>query len=271
MSTTPMGGPGGQPFPPQQQFAPPPPQKKSNVLTWVLVGCGGFLMIGIIVVVAGGYFVWNKAKEAGIDPALMQKNPAQAVAKMLIAANPDIELVSTDDARGLITVKDKKTGKTVTINLDQARSGRITFKGDGPDEDLSVDLKTEGDSGSLEMKSKEGSAKFGTGSVDRLPSWLPVYPDVQIVGSYSAQGKDGESGGFHFATRDSPSKVVSFYEDALTRSGFTVNKNMLAQNGKTTGGIVSAEDSAKKRTAYINAVVGDDGSTEVTVVFASKQ
>ena len=103
--TTPIG------MPPQQQFPPPPPQKKSNVLTWVLVGCGTFVILGVIAFVVGGYFVWNKAKQAGLDPALMQKQPALATAKIMVAMNPDIELVSVDEEKGLITVKTKRQAR----------------------------------------------------------------------------------------------------------------------------------------------------------------
>ena len=134
--TTPIGGPAGQPFPPQQSFPPPPPQKKSKVWVWVLAGCGTFIVIGVIAVFLGGYFVWNKAKEAGLDPELMQKKPALAAAKLMVATNPDVELVSVDEEKGLITVKDKKTGKTVTVNLDEVNSGKITFKGEGKDDIL---------------------------------------------------------------------------------------------------------------------------------------
>src|SRR2546427_9566717 len=132
--TTPIGGPAGQQFPPQQEFPPPPPQKKSNVLVWVIAGCGTFVVIGIIAVFLGGYFVWNKAKEAGLDPELMQKRPALAVAKMMVAANPDVELVSVDDEKGLITVKDRKTGETLTVDLDEAQQGRLVFKQEGKGE-----------------------------------------------------------------------------------------------------------------------------------------
>src|SRR6476620_7608924 len=139
--TTPIGGPPGPQFPAQQQFPPPPPQKKSNVLVWVVAGCGTFVVISVIVVFLGGYFIWNKAKEAGLDPELMQKRPALAVAKMMVAANPDVELVSVDDEKGLITVKDKKTGKTVTVNLEEAQKGKITFKGDDKDDEVSIEAK----------------------------------------------------------------------------------------------------------------------------------
>src|SRR5947207_14841525 len=84
--TTPIGGPtaapGGQGFPPQQQF-PPPPQQKSSALKWILIGCGSFIIVGIVVVFLGGWFVWNKAKEAGLDPTLLQNKPELAVAKKI--------------------------------------------------------------------------------------------------------------------------------------------------------------------------------------------
>jgi len=269
--TTPIGGPTGQPpgqaFPPQQSF-PPPPQKKSNVLMWVVVGCGTFLVIGVIAVFLGGYFVWNKAKQAGLDPDLIQKKPALAVAKMMVAANPDIELVSVDDEKGLITVKDKKTGETVTVNLDDAQKGKVVFKKDGEDE-VSMEAKGDESNGSVEVKSSEGSAKFGTGSVDKIPDWVPLYPEAKPVGSYSAQNKDGASGGFHFATKDPPNKVISFYEDGFKRAGLTVNTNLLTQNGKTTGGLATGEDSGKKRTASVNAIADEEG-TQVTVFYEMK-
>jgi hypothetical protein len=267
--TTPIGGPSGQPFPPQQSF-PPPPQKKSNALVWVLVGCGAFLIIGVIAVVLGGYFFLNKAKEAGLDPALIEKKPALAVAKMVVAANPDVEMVSVDDEKGLITVRDKKTGETVTVNLEEAESGKITFKGHDKGEEVSLEAKGEGEQGSLEIKTGEGTAKFGNVSIDKLPDWLPVYPGVEVQGSYAAESKGSLTGGFHFLTSDTPEKVIGFYEDGLKRAGMSVNTNILQQNGKVAGGMATSEGANKKRTATINAVAGESG-TQVTVVFEVRQ
>jgi hypothetical protein len=259
--TTPIGGPTGQPFPPQQAF-PPPPQKKSNVLVWVLAGCGTFVVLGVVAVMALSYFVWNKAKE-------IEKNPGFAIAKMMVSANPDVELVSADEEKGVLTVKDKKTGKVITVNLEDVQEGKLSFKEDGKDE-VTFDANGDESKGSVEVKSAEGIAKFGSGSVAKLPDWLPSYPDTEVQGSYSAQTKDGGSGGFHFLTRDPPNKVITFYQENLERAGLTVTTNMVQQSGKATGGMAAGEDSAKKRTAYINAVVGDDG-TRVNVAFATKE
>jgi VCBS repeat-containing protein len=266
--TTPFGGSSSQPFPPQQSF-PPPPEKKSNVWAWVLVGCGTFVLLGIIGVVLGGYFVWNKAKQAGLDPDLMKKHPAVATAKLMAALNPDIEIVSVDEEKELITVKDKKTGRTVTVSLDKAKDGKVVFSADG-EEPVSIEARGDDSKASLEVKSADGSAKFGTNSVSKLPEWVPAYPDTQFEGSYSAESKDGASGGFHFTTTDPPKKILSFYETELKRAGMSVNTTFVSQNEKTASGTATAESADKNRKVYINAAVNNEGSTMVTVIFASK-
>jgi hypothetical protein len=260
--TTPIG------MPPQQQF-PPPPAKKSNVLTYVLIGCGTFVILGVLAFAVGGYFVWNKAKEMGLDPELMQKQPTLAAAKIMVAMNPEIELVSVDEAKGLITIKDKKTGETVTINLEDAQKGKVVFKKDGGDE-VSIEGKSDGASGSLEVKTKDGVAKFGSAAAaEGLPEWFPAYPGAKVQGNYSSQGKDGYSGGFQFMTQDPVESVVKFYEDSLRQAGFKMTSSLSKQDAKVTAGLASGEDAAAKRTAFINAAATDDG-TQVSVVLTSK-
>lgn len=263
--TTPIGGPSGQQFPPQQSY-PPPPQKKSNALVWVLAGCGTLILIGIIVVVLGMYFVRNIAKQAGVDPELMRKNPALGVAKMSVTMDKDLELISIDEDKSTITFKNKKTGETITLTAEQDENGRVVFKQNG--KEVTLEARSKNGKGTLEVKSKDGSAKFGNVSVDKLPDWLPAYPDVEVAGIYSAQDKTGESGGFHFTTQDSPRKVLSFYEAGLKRAGMVVTTNVVEKNGKEADGILSGE--GKKHTAYVNAAASEQG-TEVTVMFATKE
>jgi hypothetical protein len=254
-------------MPPQQHF-PPPPEKKSKTLTYVLVGCGTFVILSVIAVVAGGYFVFNKAKEAGFDPELMQKQPALAAARMMVAMNPDIELVSVDEQKGLITVKDKKSGETVTINLKEAQEGKVVF-GKGEDE-VSMEATGDDDTGSLEVKTKEGVARFGSGAgVEGLPDWFPAYPDADVQGNYSSQSAAGNTAGYQFTTQDPIESVVKFYEAGFKAAGLKVMTNLVRQDGKVTSGMAQGEDADKKRTAFINAVIGDEG-TQVSVVVTSK-
>ena len=118
------------PAAPVKQAAPP--RKKTSPLVWVLVGLLGlFLLVGIGVV-AGGFFLVHKAKQAGLDPSLWEKNPGLAATKMITAMNPDVQVLKTDEDKGLITLRDKKTGKVYTMDFEAVKEGRIKFQEESP-------------------------------------------------------------------------------------------------------------------------------------------
>ena len=129
------------PFPPPNQ-APLPPGKKPNILLWIL---GGFvvLMIGVTAMCGlGGYFLMRKAKQAGLDSGLLSSNPAYAAAKLAATMNPDVEMVSSDDGSGTITVRDKKTGKTTTLKFDPDKKTMVVTDENG--KQTSVKVNTDG-------------------------------------------------------------------------------------------------------------------------------
>src|SRR5271169_5469124 len=119
------------PPPPMPPSGGPPVAKKSNVLLWVLAIIGGCVALIIIAVVAGGLFLVHKAKQAGVDPELFQRNPALAATKMMTAMNPNVEFVSVDEGKQEIVLREKKTGNTYTISYDDARKGRFKMKENG--------------------------------------------------------------------------------------------------------------------------------------------
>jgi len=122
MSTQPpMPPPPGYPLPPQ----------KSSALKWILIGVGGFFVVLVLCVVGAGFFVVHKAKQAGLDSDLIKRNPALAIAKMAVAANPNLETVSADEGRQEITIRDKQTGKVTTMSFEDAKKGKFVFKEDG--------------------------------------------------------------------------------------------------------------------------------------------
>jgi hypothetical protein len=253
------------PYPPPE--APPP--KRTSPWVWVLVGCGSLVVVGIIIVVIGGFFAWNKMKEAGINPELMEKQPALATAKLITAMNPEIELVSVDEEKGLITVKEKKTGKLLTVDLQEAQKGRIVFKGEG-EEELTIEAQGDESTGTIKLKSREGSLTIGGGTAQTFPDWFPSYPGVTAQGSFSADTQEGQAGSFQFVTQDSIEKVIRFYDERLKRAGFKVTTNLVQQNTKVSVGTAVGEDEGKKRNAVINAIASDKG-TEVTIMLAVKR
>lgn len=255
MSTTPIS-----PGPPTADQT----RKKTNPIIYILAGCGGLIVIGGIVAAVAMYFVYNKAKQMGLDPELMKKNPAMAVAKMVAATNPDVEVLSSDEAKGTITVRDKKTGKVITVTIDEAKNGKIVIKEDGK-EAVKIEANGDGETGSLEINSGEGSVKIGT-TADKAPNWIPSYPGSAPAGTYSFKGNDGESGGFHFNTNDKANDVLSFYDSELKKAGMQVQTLKTDQ-----AGTVSAEDSDKKKSVIVTAAASDEGGTVVSVTFQMKK
>jgi hypothetical protein len=261
-----------QPFQPTPPVGPPyqtPPKKKSKALFWVLGGCGTITVIGAIVVIGIVWWGWNKAKEIGLDPELMDKHPAVAAAKIMAATNPDVEVVSVDEDKELITIKDKKTGEIVTLTLNEARSGKVTIstKDKG---NVTIDAKGDAEKGSVEIKSDEGTAKFGTGTSVTLPDWLPSYPGATPQGTYSVEGKDGQTGSYQFTTKDSIDQVVSFYEDGLKSRGLKVSTSLMRQDGKVSGATITAQGEDNKRTSFVSVIANQDGN-QVSVTFEAKK
>ena len=225
-----------------------PVKRKTSPLVWVLVIILGLFVLGGIVTVGAGMFFLHKARQAGLDPDLIQRNPGLAVGKMLAAVNPDVEVLSTDEGTGRITVRDKKTGKVVTMTFDDAKRGKFSFSAQGDD-------------------GKTASLEIGAGA-DKLPSWVPTYPGAKVEGTFAMTGDSGEGNGgsFGFSTSDTPEKVMSFYQDQLKELGIGVKMTTHTSEG----GMILGADEGEKRTLHV--IVGNEsGETKVQVMYGLKK
>jgi hypothetical protein len=228
-------------------YAPPPspPPQKSSALKWILIGVGGFFLLCTLAAVSCGLFVFNKAKQAGLDTDLIRKNPALAAAKMVVAANPDVELISTDEGKQEITVRDKRTGKVSSMSFEDAKNGKFTIK-------------------------EDGKATVTFGGKAKVPAWVPDYPGSDPQGAFSAQAAEGDSGTFTYKTKDASDKVVKYYEDHFKSSGMKVTSNITSQNGQSSGGMLQAEDEANKHS--VTVIIGaEGGDTTVAVTYATSK
>lgn len=235
--------------------------RKTSPLVWILGGLGLLVVLFVGLVVAGGLFVVHKAKQAGLDPALWQRNPGVAATKMIVAANPDAEIVSLDERGGVIVVRDKKTGKTVKMNFADIKRGRMSLEADGETVDLSG--ASAGGSAVLEAKTKDGVARFAAGDSVKLPSWIPAYAGATETGGMSTSSSSGDAGMYGFKTADTPAAVTQFYEAAFKKSGFTIQSKLEA--GDTT--VLSADNA--EHTVNVGAS-RDAGQTSVSISFGQK-
>jgi hypothetical protein len=236
--------------------------KKTSPIVWILLAFGVLILLFVGAITIGGIFVVHKARQAGLDPSLWQRNPGLAATKMLAAANPDAEIVSMDERGGVVVVRDKKTGKTIRMNFADIKSGRMSLEADG--ETVSLAATGSGGSGVVEVQSKDGTARLAAGASVKIPSWLPAYSGAKETGGMSASGPDGDSGTYVFKTSDSPATVVQFYESALKKSGFAIQQKVDA--GVTT--VLTAEGAGHSLSLGAST---DDGQTAVTISFTPKK
>ena len=237
---------------------PPIVQKKTSPLIWILgILCGLILLAGTAVIV-GGYFIAKKVGD-------FASNPGMAAAKLMVAGNPDLDLVSTDEAKGTVTIRDKKTGDVVTLNFDDIRNGRLTVQQNGKSVTLGAGT------GGIEAKSSDGQIARLGGAAD-LPSWVPAYPGATPAGVGASNTTQEEAGSVTFSTADAADKVLSFYSGALKTAGWKdVESNIMDIPGTSNkAGAVSGE-SADGKQSINAALTTSDGRTNVILSYSARK
>jgi hypothetical protein len=240
-----------------------PVKKPTSPLVWILAGCGGLILVAAVVMMAGGYFLAHKVKGYA---QIAKKNPAMAAAKMMVTFNPDVEIVAEDDDRGIITIRNKKTGEEITMNAEDIKAGKLKFKTD-KGEEVTFEGHGEEGKGRFSVKSEKGEMTFGAGKMQALPPWVPAYPGVTPLMSVSKSSAEGIYGSYSFQTSDAAAKVLDFYEGDLKGSGFAVERS--AASGGVMGlGSLTAKRDRGKREVNVSVIPGDNGAT-VTVQYAT--
>lgn len=108
--------------PPSPESPVPPAKKGLPVIAWVGIGCGGLVVLGVIVLVILGVVF---GRLFGDVAAEMEKNPAKATVMIMAKMDSDIEIVSSDDVAKTVTVKQKSTGETVTLSMEDIENGKF--------------------------------------------------------------------------------------------------------------------------------------------------
>src|ERR1022692_4226159 len=94
---------------PQAAYAGAAPVKgKISPIVWILLAVVGIIVLGIVGLVGAGLYV---AKSVVSNPGLM-------MVKIITAANPDAEVLSTDPRSQTMRIRDRKTGEEFTLSFD---------------------------------------------------------------------------------------------------------------------------------------------------------
>jgi len=230
-------------------------------LGWIAIGCGAIALLGVLALAAGGWFVKHQVDK-------YKANPTMAAAELIVRANPDLELVSSDPKAGTMTIKDKKTGETMTMNASDIEHGKISFKTDKGT--TVVDTSQTGDSGGIKVTGSDGSQlTFGGEAPKNLPGWVPVYPGSTVTGAMDTTNSEGRTATFAVSSEDAVDKVIEFYETKLNETGLKVSKTMMDTGGQHSA-ILTANSEDDKRT--VNVTIGQqDGKTQGTIMFTEKK
>lgn len=236
--------------------APAAPVKKLNPIVIILLVLFGLFALGAIAVVGGGLFIAHKIHQAA-------GNPGMAAAKLLAAANPDVDVISTDDDRGTLTVRDRKTGKTVTMSFDDIKNGRFSVEADG--KKVSVEANANAAGGGIEVKTSEGETmKFGA-TGEKIPAWIPTYPGTPAnqPATISHTPKE-DAGSTSFELKEPVGKVADYYYDALNKAGFKAAKTMTSEQMA----VVQGSKESEKR-SVVFTITSEDTKSNVNVSYHS--
>jgi hypothetical protein len=233
-------------------------QKKGmGVWAWVAIGCVGILVLGAVGI--GGVFWWGARKVKS-----MADDPTVAI-EMMAALNPDIEVVGKDTEAGTVTIRDKNTGQTMTVDMEDVQEGRISFTSENGEANLSFDQE----SGGMEIHSESEGATAHFGGDTKIPDWVPAYPGATSEGVFAAQDAQSESGTFTLSTGDSLDDVFAFYKAQLEAGGYKVTENRYS-GPQGDGGMLVGETADGARTVTFTLGTGE-GKTSVMGGYTQKK
>jgi hypothetical protein len=243
-----------------------PPQKKKGlpVLAWVAIGCGAILVLCGVAVVGTGWWAAHKLKNFAEKAKDNPNYIAQTAAEWAVKANPDLELVSSDDQAGTMTVKNKKTGETVTLSFDDIAKGKLSVESGGQKADISFEGGEQG--GAMKVQTSQGTATFGAGGATQVPAWFPVYPGAASEGVGSVDMNGEHSGGFTLKTADPVDQVAAFYQEKLKGLGLSVSTVSMDIGGTPT---TTISGQSEKRNVNVT-VSRADNATSALVTYSDK-
>ncbi len=158
--------------PTTETTAPPQQKKTMPAIAKVGIGCGILVVIGVIFMV---FLVGWCQRSVGDFMRDFVENPERTTAELIIRANPETELVGTDDEAGTITFRDA-SGKERTVYWADIAEGRLT------------------------ITDEEGNEiHLGLTDMEDVPGWVPRLPETSSESGSHHRVEQGEVSGSYMA------------------------------------------------------------------------
>lgn len=228
----------GQPHPgyghPPYPQPPRPVKKGMPVWAWILIGFMGLVIVASIAIMAVSAYFVRKATD-------IASNPVAAIAKIAAATNPDIEVLDVDETSRRVTIKDRKSGKTVTIDADQLEGGR------------------------LEIETEDGKMVAGGPAAVKVPSWVPTISGLTPAGGMTTTAGGQEAGNVIYKSDQSFDDTSKAWEDTISSAGYTQTTS-----STTTGGdgrvrqMIFSDESAGRQVSVMIIQNNDGVATTLT-------
>jgi hypothetical protein len=240
------------------QGTPVQGKKGLPVLAWIAIGCGGLVVLAGIAFTVLGWLAVGKMKDVASD---FEDNPTKATAELVVRMNPDLEMVESDDDAGTITVREKSSGKVVTMNYEDIEEGRISFESE--EGRVEITGQGQGGEGVMTISTDEGETRIGGGGA--IPDWVPAHPATTARQSLlRSTGPAGDNGQASFTVDAAADDVAAFYKAELEEAGYTVSVTTYSGNE----GSVSVVSGQKDSGTIVASVREAEGQVEVAVQYA---
>jgi hypothetical protein len=237
-------------------------KKGLGVWGWVAIGCVGILVLGGIAV--GGAVWWGARKVTSVAHDIA--NDPTAAIEMALKLNPEIEVIDRDAGSGKVTIRNKRTGETVTMDMEDLKQGRISFESAEGTATFNLDQQ----SGKMEITTEgEDGGTMTLGGDTQLPSWVPNYPGAVSEGVYNAETPEQVGGTFTSSTTAGLDEVFAYYKGQLEGGGYKVTENRYS-GPQGNGGMLVGESADGRRTLTFTMQV-TDGKTQVGGMYSEKK
>lgn len=247
---------------------PSGPKKGLSGIAIAGIGCGALLLIGLI---GGGILVTTYVSKGVSKLTKMadefQKNPEKAAAMLVLKANPDIEVLRTDDVAGEVTFRDKQSGEEITMSFNELAQGKLRMK-NAKGQEVTLDGSGVVKDGTLVVKGPDGQMVIGAGQKAKsAPAWVPTYPGMAIAaGGMSFEKGDQVTGASVGESADSVARVVDYFEGRLKQEGYQTETSKATINNIESATITGSNE-ARKRKITIVATTQDNGKTHVVISY----